>query len=45
MIVDIIADTFVDSNILIYVYDTEAQKKLSKNLFQPRFVGWVSGRQ
>ena len=27
MIADIIADTFVDSNILIYVYDTDAQKK------------------
>ena len=27
MIVDTIADTFVDSNILIYVYDTDAQKK------------------
>jgi len=27
MIADIIADTFVDSNILIYVYDTDAKKK------------------
>jgi len=27
MIADIIADTFVDSNILIYVYDNDAKKK------------------